>query len=230
MQNLPTAETYAKEVMYMPWGILIGDIQKIVLDRVPQGGNVVDLMCGTGNLLGELYSKRSDVKYTGVDLEADYIDYAKRQYPNINFEVKDAIIWQSDIKYDAVLCTGGLHHLPYEKQEEFLRKVSSLVKEGGFAIVADPYIPDYSNEQERKISAVNLGCKYLIATIKNNATDDIIKATADLIPNDVLLVEFKTSVEKIKPQFNRSFTNVEIHKTWGEDGYGDYYFICSNKQ
>lgn len=212
----------------MPWGVLIGEIEKIVLDRVPQNGKVIDLLCGTGNLLGKLYSKRPDIAYTGVDLEGEYIEYAKKQYPNIAFEIADAITWQNDAEFDVVLCTGGLHHLPYNKQEEFLRKISSLIKEGGFAVVADPYIPDYSNEQERKISAAKLGYEYLAATIRNGATDDVIKATADLIPNDVFLAEFKTSIEKIKPQFERSFANVEMHKTWGENGYGDYYFICSN--
>lgn len=226
MQNLPTAETYAAEVKYMPWGILTAEIEKVIIERVPQNGAVVDLLCGTGYLLSSLQKQRPDIKYIGVDLEPEYIEYAKTQFPNIEFVVADAFEWSSNEKFDAVLATGGLHHLPYDKQEPFLKKVSSLVKEGGFALVADPYIPDYSNEAERKLAAAKLGYEYLAATIQNGATDEVARATADLIQNDVFLTEFKTSIEKIKPQFERSFKNVEMHKTWGGEGYGDYYFIC----
>ncbi len=228
MQNLPTAETYAKEEAYMPWGILTKKIKKVIVDRVPQNGRVVDLLCGTGNLVGLLQKERPDVQYVGVDLEKDFIDYASKQFPAVNFTVADAFGWSSAEKFDAVLCTGGLHHLPYEKQEPFLKKISALVKPEGFALVADPYIPDYASEQERKLAAAKLGYEYLVATVNNGAPDDVVRATADLIQNDVLLSEFKTSVVKVKPKFEASFAKVEMHKTWGEDDYGDFYFVCSN--
>lgn len=226
MQNLPTAETYEAEVKYMPWGILTAEIEKVIVEKVPQNGVVADLLCGTGYLLGQLKAKRPDIQFIGVDLEQEYIEYAKKQFSNIGFVVADAFEWISDKKFDSVLVTGGLHHLPYDKQEPFLKKVSTLINDGGFALIADPYIPNYSNEQERKLAAAKLGYEYLAATIKNGATDDVARATADLIQNDVFLTEFKTSIEKIQPKFERSFKKVEMHKTWGGEGYGDYYFIC----
>ena len=227
MQNLPTAETYAKEVKYMPLGILISEITDFVVKNVPQGGAVLDLLCGTGNLLGELQKRRSDISFTGVDLDQEFIEYASRQYTGIKFVTADVSTWASEKQYDCVLVTGGLHHLPYEKQDPFVKKTSELINSDGFAIIADPYIDDYSSEEERKIAAAKLGYEYLIATIKNGATDDVIKATASLIENDLLQVEFKSSVKKVGPLFRKYFTHIKMHKAWPREHteYGDYYFI-----
>jgi len=227
VQNLPTAEIYQKEADYMPWGILISEIIEHVIQNVPKNGTVLDLMCGTGYLLGKLQEKRPDVQFTGVDLEDEYIQYAKKQYPSIEFITVDVLDWDSGDQYDAVLCTGGLHHIEYHKQESLVKRVAELVKPSGFAIIADPYIDDYSNEEERKLAAAKLGYEYLIATIKNGAPDDVAEATASLIPNDVALVEFKSSIQKMRPYFDSHFGRVDQYKTWPEEDteYGDYYFV-----
>lgn len=227
MQNLPAAEIYQREADYMPWGVLLEEILDYVNKNVPKNGRVVDILCGTGYLLGKLYELRPDLNLTGVDLEHEYIGYANKQYSSVNFEVADVLEWNTDDEFDAVLCTGGLHHLPYEKQENLIEKIGYLLDDKGFAIVADPYIDSYSNETERKVAAAKLGYEYLVATIKNGASEDVIKATASLINNDISLVEFKNSVENIEPYFKKKFSFVEKHKTWPNKGteYGDYYFI-----
>ena len=33
---------------------------------------------------------------------------------NIEFNIADALSWNTDKKYDLILCTGGIHHLPYK--------------------------------------------------------------------------------------------------------------------
>src|SRR3989338_1383835 len=227
MQNLPSAEVYEKEVKYMPWGILIAEIENLVSIKVPQGGAVLDLLCGTGNLLWKLQNLREDLHYFGVDQEFEYIEFARNKYRKINFDVANALEWRSNQRFDTVLVTGGLHHIPYGKQRDLIGKVSNLIKDNGFAIIADPYISDYSNEQERKIAAAQLGYEYLTATIQNGATDNVTKATADLIANDILLVEYKTSIKRIRPFFEEHFSSIEMHKTWPneETKYGDYYFV-----
>lgn len=227
MQNLPTADIYQKEVKYMPWGILILEIEEFIMKNVPKNGSVLDLLCGTGYLLGELQKKRPDIKFIGVDLEKEFIDYASKQYPEIEFQVGNVLTWKTNQKFDAVLCTGGLHHLPYEKQKDFIQKISSLATNDGFVVVADPYIDSYSTESGRKIAAAKLGYEYLVATIKNGAPDDVIKATASLIENDVFLIEFKDSIAKVEHYFKEYFSVVDKHKTWPEiqSEYGDYYFI-----
>jgi len=230
MQNLPIATIYKEEIKYMPWGVLIGEVASFCIDSIPQKGTVIDLLCGAGSLLGMLKEKRSDVSYTGLDFEAEYIEHDKTQYSNIEFILADATKWESALKYDTVLCTAGLHHLSFDKQEAFIKKISELIKDDGFAIVADPYIDDFSNESEREIAGAKLGYEYLAETIRNGAPKNIVEAAITVLSNDVLGVEYKNSTKKIKPLFEKYFSSVEMHKTWPkeETEYGDYYFILKN--
>ena len=59
-----------------------------------------------------------------------------------------------------------------------------------------------------------------------------LKAAIDILSNDVQLVEFKASIKKNKPIFEKYFSVVEMHKTWPkkETQYGDYFFILRNKE
>jgi 2-polyprenyl-3-methyl-5-hydroxy-6-metoxy-1,4-benzoquinol methylase len=230
MQNLPTASVYEKEFKYMPWGMLISEVREFVSKNAPANGKVLDLLCGPGYLLGKLQEDRKDLQYLGVDLESEYIEYAKNQYPTISFETHDAFTWESAETFDVVLVTAGLHHLPYDQQESFIKKVSELVARDGFAIIGDPYIDDFSNETERKIAGAKLGYEYLAATIRSGGTEDVVDAAIGVLTNDVKLVEWKSSIIKNKPLFEKYFTSVEMHKTWPkeETEYGDYYFILKH--
>lgn len=227
MQNLPTAEVYEKEFKYMPWGILIKEIETYILKTAPKNGRVLDLLCGPGYLLGKIKSQRTDLVCHGVDLDEEFISYAQQQHKDVSFEVADAGNWTSGEKFDVVLVTAGLHHLPFEMQEEFIKKVSSLLKKDGFAIIGDPYIDNYENEEGRKIAAAKLGYEYLAETIKNGGDEDMVDVAINIMINDIKLVEWKTAVTKNVPLFKEYFSQVEMHKTWPkeESEYGDYYFI-----
>jgi 2-polyprenyl-3-methyl-5-hydroxy-6-metoxy-1,4-benzoquinol methylase len=226
MQNLPSAKIYKDEVKYMPWGMLIREILDII-SKIPKGSEVLDLMCGPGYLLNELKQKKPDLKLTGVDLEEEYIRYGKKHYPGITFIEHDALDWKTTKKYDVVLVTAGVHHVSYTEQPLFIKKVASLLKKNGVAIIADPYIDDYDTEEERKVAAAKLGHEYLVTTIENTGPDEQIKAAIDLISNDIFLVEYKTSIAKMKPLLEKYFKTVTMHKTWPKEitQYGDYYFL-----
>lgn len=214
----------------MPWGVLIREIEGLIADKAPKGARVLDMLCGPGYLLGKLAARRPDIVALGVDVDPTFIEHARRLYPDVSFEVADAVIWDSKERFDVIVCTAGLHHLEYEKQEPFIRKLSGLLNPAGFAVIGDPYIDDFSNEEERKIAGAKLGHEYLVETIKNGGSEDVVRAAIDVLSNDVLLVEYKSSIKKNKPLFEKHFSHVEMHKTWPkeESGYGDYYFIVRN--
>jgi len=118
--------------------------------------------------------------------------------------------------------------LPDDKQEPFLEMIPSLLKSNGFAIFADPYIDNYTNETERRLAGAKLGYEYLVATINNVAPDSVISAAVDVLYNDVMGFEYKTSVKKLESMLRKLFSELEVHKTRPEEKseYGDYYIIC----
>ena len=66
-------------------------------------------------------------------------------------------------------------------------------------------------------------------TIKNSAPDEVVAATVDILYNDVMMDgEFKDSLKKRLPIFEKYFKNVEVIKTWPDfdSEHGDYIMIC----
>lgn len=227
MKPLPDAEVYVKENQYMPWGKLIQYVVNLIT-AMPKGLKIIDLMCGPGYLLNEIKKVRPDLILNGVDIDENFIKYAQLNYPDISFQTADVLVWKPIKKYDVVLCTGGIHHLPYDKQVSFLYTIPAALKKNGFAFFADTFIDDYLNESERKIAAARLGYEYLVNTIKNGALNDIISAGIDILHNDVMGNEFKTSLTKLLPIFNKLFVLVNVIKIWPQQksDYGDYIIYC----
>jgi len=229
LQNLPSAETYSKEFLYMPWGKLTDEVLDIIIKKAPKNGRILDLMCGTGFLMAEIKKRRPDLQLTGVDLNPDFIRYAKKNYKNMDFILADALKWKTKTTYDLVICAAGIHHVPDSKQASLIRKIASYLKKSGFAITADPFIDDYKNTTERQIASAKLGYAYLSATVRNGATPDVIQAAINILENDVMGIEYKTSLKKLKPAFQKYFSKISIKKTWPKtkSEYGDYYFVLN---
>lgn len=230
IKKLPDPSVYEEEFKYMPWGIIINKILGIVSEKTPKNGYVLDAMCGPGYLLGMINNERPDVILEGVDTNEEFILHAKAKYPKITFHNSDILSFAPLKKYDVILCTGGLHHIPYENQEFLIKFLSKLLKSDGFCIFADPYIEDYKNNEERIIAASNLGQEYCSASVKAGAPKAIIEACLDILHNDVMGCEYKTSIRKIKPIFEKTFSFVNISKTWpdSDQEFGDYYIIAKN--
>ncbi len=218
---------YEEEFVFMPWKNLIDRILDLIEKKLPENSNVLDLMCGPGYLLGQICQRRGDLRVKGLDIQEEFIEYAQKKYPAASFQVADVLSWQTNEKYDLVVCTAGIHHLAYERQEFLVKKVSQLLKLDSFCIFADPYVDDFSNEKERKRAVAKLGYEYLLATIENDAPDEVIEATVGILRNDMTGFERKTSLKKIKPVFEKIFSSIEVNKTWPEteSEYGDYYII-----
>lgn len=228
MKELPKPEIYDSFFKNTPWGLLIKEIVSIIHRNSFPNATILDLMCGTGYLLNEVQKERKDLILEGIDLSDENISYAEKNYPSIKFQKANALTWTTDQKFDIILCTGGLHHIQDDEKQPFVKKISQLIQSNGFAIIADPYIDNYSNEVERKNAAARLGYEYLIYAIENNASDKSVEATLDILYNDVLHYEFKTSIKKIEPLLKQCFQSFDIKKTWqtNDAEFGDYYIIC----
>jgi SAM-dependent methyltransferase len=230
MKQLPKPEVYEKEFTYMPWGLLISEVIELIIKDTPADASVLDLMCGPGYLLSKIHSRRKDLHLSGVDIDPRYVAHAKKNYKKISFIRADSLTVKLAKKYDVVLCTGGLHHLPYNRQELFIKKLSGLVTTSGRCIIADPYIRTYTSEKERRLAAVELGTEYLKAVIGKNSPNDIVAAAIDILTNDVLPDgEYKTYISRISSVAKKYFKQVTIKKTWPKNktAYGDYYFLLS---
>jgi ubiquinone/menaquinone biosynthesis C-methylase UbiE len=96
----------------------------------------LEIGCGLG-AFSRLLAERSE-QVLALDLSPQMIDIAKersKQYPNINFEVADALTREfPDEEFDCIVSIATLHHLPLETM---MRKIKRMLKVGGTFIGLD---------------------------------------------------------------------------------------------
>lgn len=74
---------------------------------IPPHKNVLELGCGTGELLASVKPAYG----VGIDFSENMVAIAKNQFPNLNFSVKDAEHFDSDYKFDYLIISDLLNSL-----------------------------------------------------------------------------------------------------------------------
>lgn len=105
-------------------------------------GTAMDLGCGTGILCRILQD--AGIRAAGMDLSAGMIDIARKNSPDIHYEVADMITFRPEAQYDLVTCTGdALNHIgQLEDIRKIFQNVYAYTSHGGY------FIFDILNEKE----------------------------------------------------------------------------------
>ena len=91
------------------------------------GEKVLDLGCGTGDLAKKLFD--AQVNVVGVDNSVNMVAQAKKKYPAITFEVRDATELDFHNEFDAVFSNATLHWVQSPKQ--VLTEIYQSLQQGG---------------------------------------------------------------------------------------------------
>lgn len=94
---------------------------------------ILDLGCGTG----EFSVFFNPTTYTGVDIEKNYIDFARENYQG-TFLVEDATSLSfSDDHFDGIVILGVLHHIDDENCLKILAELKRVLKPSGTVLVLE---------------------------------------------------------------------------------------------
>jgi ubiquinone/menaquinone biosynthesis C-methylase UbiE len=105
------------------------------LSGLPAGARVVDLGCGSG-VFTEVLQRRGYC-CTGVDLSPKMIAIARNKFPKIEFIEGDVEQLQfSDGRFDGVLLSGLIHHLP--NPSRCASEVFRILRSDGRFVAFDP--------------------------------------------------------------------------------------------
>jgi ubiquinone/menaquinone biosynthesis C-methylase UbiE len=103
--------------------------------------SVLDLGCGTGNLIHLLLEKCPDSRIIGVDPSAGMREVTADRFsdhPNVSIEAGDAIdIPFPDNNFDYVVSNLALHHVVPDSRERCARELARVVKTGGHLVYSD---------------------------------------------------------------------------------------------
>lgn len=99
------------------------------------GCRLLDIGCGPGNIVPYL----RDVEYVGFDMSAEYIESARKHYPQATFVC--GLVSQYTLPnleyFDVVLALGILHHLDDEEAHQLFEIAFQGLKPGGKLVSID---------------------------------------------------------------------------------------------
>ena len=114
----------------------------ILVNLVPKKNNIsiLDVGCGTGEVLNLLYKKNNKYNLFGIDISDKMIDVAKKKNNKINFSVGDSenILFEDEM-FDIVITSESFHHYP--NPIKALNEFKRVLKKNGKIILCDMYRP-----------------------------------------------------------------------------------------
>lgn len=113
--------------------------------RAVQGlhGKVLDVACGTGDMVVELLRTRhaASLQVTGVDLSEEMLAIAKRKAPQAEYRLADVErLPFGDASFDAVTCAFGVRNFVH--LEQGLKEMVRVLKPGGRMAILELATPD----------------------------------------------------------------------------------------
>jgi SAM-dependent methyltransferase len=110
---------------------------------------LVDLGCGTGLELDEIFKTHPDIKVTGIDLTEAMLDMLKRKHPDKDMTLIYESYFDYDFgieKFDAAISFQTMHHFTQDKKKELYTRICSALKPGGRYIECDYMIVEQKEE------------------------------------------------------------------------------------
>lgn len=115
------------------------EILKIALPMLEENPNlkILDIGCGTGQLIGEISSQYKELYYLGIDVAKNMIEIAKsnNKEKNIEFRVCPVENFTCQEKYDLIICSHSFPYFP--NKEETLKKIAALCNPHGQVIIVN---------------------------------------------------------------------------------------------
>lgn len=128
---------YKKPISDIPWEIdsppqeLVELIEKEILKPC----RALDVGCGTGNY--SIYLAKNGFEVTGIDISKKAIAIAKTKAKNTQFIASDVFSFPLTYNdsFGFILEYSVLHHISFEKTDNYVARLFSLLRKGGYLLL-----------------------------------------------------------------------------------------------
>ena len=116
------------------------EVLKIVVPLIKKNEKlrILDIGCGTGQLVYELSKRNENVNYLGIDVAHNMINVAKKNNlkdKNIKFKAIGIEKFNTKDKFDIIICTHAFPYFP--NKEEILKKMYKMCNKGANVIIVN---------------------------------------------------------------------------------------------
>lgn len=111
---------------------------------------LLDLGCGTGLELDEIFRRNPFIKVTGIDLTKAMLDKLKQKHPDKNMQLINASYFDYDLgscKYDVVISFQTMHHFSHKDKIKLYSKIFAALKASGQYIECDYMVINQEEEE-----------------------------------------------------------------------------------
>lgn len=173
-------------------------------ERLPAAPNcrILDLGCGTGLELEELFLRNPSAKVTGIDLSQGMLSALKKKFVDRDVSLIVGSYFSVPFgvdAFDAAVSVESLHHFTKEEKIPLYAKLCRALKKNGYFILTDYFSP--SDEAEREYRN-----EYLARKAQQGILDDA------LYHYDTPL----TVEHEREAILQAGFTTVEVLRRWGQ--------------
>ena len=116
---------------------VLGDIFQKVMTK--KNARVLDIGFGTGTLTTKLYDNGCEIY--GQDFSHRMIELAQAKMPNAHLYygdfTKGLVQELRDQRFDFIIGTYSLHHVPYDQKTAFLQGLLNQLNDGGRILIGD---------------------------------------------------------------------------------------------
>ena len=96
--------------------------------------SLLDLGCGTGLELDEIFKTKPELSVTGVDLSKSMLDCLRRKHPEKNLTLLEASYFDADFgveAFDAAVSFETMHHFSHAEKIGLYAKICRALRPGG---------------------------------------------------------------------------------------------------
>lgn len=112
---------------------------------------ILDLGCGTGLELDEIFQRLPSVSVVGIDLTPAMLNELKRKYPDREVHLICGNYFEvafGEEVFDAVVSFQTMHHFSHADKERLYARIARALKTGGVYIECDYMVTDQRLEDE----------------------------------------------------------------------------------
>ena len=173
-------------------------------ERLPAAPNcrILDLGCGTGLELEELFLRNPSAKVTGIDLSQGMLSALKKKFVDRDVSLIVGSYFSVPFgvdAFDAAVSVESLHHFTKEEKIPLYATLCRALKKNGYVILTESFSP--SDEAEREYRN-----EYLARKAQQGILDDA------LYHYDTPL----TVEHEREALLQAGFTTVEVLRRWGQ--------------